>query len=73
MSIFKKVAAAFGKAWPFVKTGSLALGGAALTAAGAGAFGPKGQAAGAAVATLIGLFSHRPQDNAAATGQEEGK
>ena len=71
--MFKKIAALFGRAWPTVKTGSLALGGAALTAAGAGAFGPKGAAAAAAVSTLIGLFSHRPQDNVAATGQEESK
>ena len=71
--MFKKIAAWFGKSWPAVKTTALGLGSAGLTAAASGAFGPKAAAGAAAVGTFIALFSHRPQDNAAATGTGEGQ
>lgn len=68
--MLKKFAALFGRFWPTVKTVGLTAGGAAVTAGAAGTFGPKGVAAASAVTILAGLFSHRPQDNAVATGQE---
>ena len=58
--MFKSFADFFGKYWPTVKTIAITVGGAALTAAGSGAFGPKGAVAAGAISALVGLFTHKP-------------
>lgn len=50
------------KVWRWTKAVAVPLGGAALTYAAQGYFGPKAAVAAAAVSTLIGLFTKRPQD-----------
>lgn len=47
---------------PGIKTTTVAVGGAILTAAGNGLLGPKGVIIAGAISSLIGLFLKRPQD-----------
>jgi hypothetical protein len=59
--MFKKLAGWFQR-HPNVKTTAVAVGGAALTAAGNGVFGPKGLVVAGAASSLLGLFIRRPKD-----------
>ena len=53
----------FKKIWPALKTVALPVLSTAASLAAGGAFGPKAAAAAAAISTLVGLFSKRPQDH----------
>lgn len=61
--VFGKLAGWFHR-HPGIKTTTVAVGGAAVTAASNGLFGPKGVLIAGAVVAVAGLFTKRPQDGA---------
>ncbi len=61
--MFKKIVSFFHN-HPAIKTTAVAVGGAAVTAASNGMFGPKGIVIAGAVSAILGLFIRRPQDGA---------
>jgi hypothetical protein len=58
--------------WRKIKAFVVPAGGAAVTMAASGAFGPKAAAGAAALSTLLGLFMRRPQDPHPSDFDEEG-
>jgi len=61
MGLFKKIAGFFHR-HPGIKSTAIAVGGAAVAAAGNGLFGPKGVVIAGAISAVAGLWIKRPAD-----------